>query len=159
MISIGAGVTSPAIDTGGNPGKLWETRGFASANLTADGYVVFTINTVGFSDVSISLQHQRSGQGPLQVALYYSGDGANYTVVSTHTVSNKGWVNLAATLTGVVEMENNPAARLRLYVWGAGHSNGQFWLDNVQIGGTLNGVCNTPTPTSTSTPRANASSL
>lgn len=112
--------------------------------LGAGNYYQFTVNTSGFSGISVSFDNIASSNGPAKVGVLWSSNGVVYNTASTSSVStgNNSFVN-SGQFSLPPGSDNSGSVIIRIYAYSgnsgdrAGRSsfseNGTFSIDNLTV--------------------------
>jgi len=144
-ITSGNGITHQ-VDTaasGGNPAPGMLTYGWLNStaiNTATSPYVQFAIDTSNYTAVKLQFDAQRKANGPGNDALYYSTDGANWTLKSAFA-STTTWTTYGAPYDFTGQTSTTGITYFRVYGNGANTPNqgADLSFDNVTFTG-----CATP---------------
>jgi hypothetical protein len=146
-------ITGPAgagtYNGGAAAGVAASTSSWQSATIdpgtAATDYFQFTVNTTGFSQVSLTFDNQASATGPASVGLMYSTNGTNFTAVAPVPTGNAGFSTPVFDLSGVSAVDNQTSVTIRIYAY-AGNADdrsaegrsafttgGTFKIDNLTV--------------------------
>ncbi|MCC6616139.1 MAG: DUF11 domain-containing protein [Anaerolineae bacterium] len=125
-----AGSSSWASDNVDNTGGL---------TLGLNEYFQFTLNTTGFTEVTMQFYTQRTSQGPQNVRLYYGMTGTENTTATADPIT-AGWQPISHTLTTGINSAGNTVFRLYLYNASLNNSGHYAQFDDVTFTG-----CGIPT--------------
>src|SRR5690606_8862587 len=117
----------------GNPDQAISFTGWTTGTIIdANDYVEFSVDTTSINDISISFDYRSTAAGPSNLDLQYSTDGISFiSYIDIPLVRDSTFYSLSYNLSSIVDINNNPNARFRLYGYGAG--GGNLRLDNVTI--------------------------
>src|ERR1041384_7382755 len=106
-------------------------------------YFQFVVNTSGFSQLSISFDHQASATGPARVGILYSTDGTNFTATTTVLTGNVTFASSSFDLSSISAINNQSSITIRLYAFAGSASDrtgrsafasgGTFRIDNLTV--------------------------
>jgi hypothetical protein len=119
--------------------SAWQSVATDPGN-SASEYFQFTVNTGGFSQISVTFDNQASNTGPAAVGLMYSTDGTNFTAVSPVPTGNNVFSTAVFDLSGVSAIDNQSSVTIRLYAYAGDRtgrlgftSGGTFRIDNLTV--------------------------
>ncbi len=139
----GAGTFNGGSATGqAATGSNWDTS-TSDPGLAATNYYQFVVNTAGFSQLSITFDHQASATGPARLGVLYSTDGTNFTATTTTLTGNAVFSAATFDLSGISAIDNQSSVTIRLYAFAgsagdrsgrsAFASGGTFRVDNLAV--------------------------
>ena len=77
--------------SGGNgSAKAISSDGWDAASESAPKYYTVTVNTTGYSGITVSAAFRASNTGPKNITLYYSADGDSFTALEGASVALEG---------------------------------------------------------------------
>ncbi|HMN96421.1 MAG TPA: hypothetical protein PKC43_11185 [Phycisphaerales bacterium] len=86
-----------------NPVGNGSLESFSSNNWSEGDYYQFTTSTVGFEDIVFGWSQTRSGTGPANFVVQWSGDGEDFETLLEYTVAQLTWTSLALVPESVFE--------------------------------------------------------
>lgn len=127
--NAGAAVTYP--NNSGNPGRAFTTDDWASGE-----FLVFTVNTTNFTDLTVTFDIESAPRGPRDFKLSYSTGGAFSDVTTFTSTTSYAGHNIA--LPAAAEQKSNVSIRVEC-TSNAGangrpiNANSIFSIDNLQV--------------------------
>jgi hypothetical protein len=114
--------------------------------ITAGHYYQFTVNTTGFSQITIAFDNLTSNTGPANAGVLYSTDGTTF-FPSTVALNGRGptWSASTFDLSSASAIDNQTSVTFRIYAyagsasdrtaggWSAFGSGGTFRIDNLTV--------------------------
>jgi LPXTG-site transpeptidase (sortase) family protein len=150
--SAGTGITS-SIATTGNPANSWQAYGFSNAFTYSDNdYFQFSLDTSGYTNISLTFDHSRRSPGPKNIQVYYSTTGSEpFTPIGSAISTSTSWTRTTVNLSGLTNTSG--ITYFRIYGYGANNPNtgSELLIDNITFT-TSCGVPGGPTITKTFTP-------
>ena len=127
---------------GGNAGRAVTAEGWPVLNFnpgaSASRYFQFTVNTQGFSGLSLSFEHMRGFSGPQAIGVTYSIDGVNFTTLPSKS-TDLSYTSYTEALPA--QAENRSAVTIRIYGYFSVTTVANLSIDNVEIlASTITGV-------------------
>jgi Peptidase family C25 len=139
----GAGTFNGGAATGqAATGSNWDSA-TADPGAPATNYYQFVVNTAGFTQMSLTFDHQASATGPARLGVLYSTDGINFTATTTILTGNAVFAAATFDLSSISAIDNQPSVTIRLYAFAgsagdrtgrsAFASSGTFRIDNLAV--------------------------
>jgi hypothetical protein len=139
----GAGAFNGGAATGqAATGSNWDSS-TTDPGSAATNYYQFVVNTSGFSQISVAVDHQASASGPARVGVLFSINGSGFTTATTTLTGNAAFSAATFDLSAIAALDNQPSVTIRLYAFAgsaadrAGRSafasGGTFRIDNVVV--------------------------
>ncbi|MDD5063257.1 MAG: hypothetical protein PHQ35_00675 [Phycisphaerae bacterium] len=106
-----------------------------------DAYIIITINTTGWQDMSIRWDYMSDNSGdktgPVSFDLDYQVDDGEWTnIVDNYAITrDDAWHQFSYDLSSLTAINNQPSVQFRINDFDENDLSGDYWQDNIQFTG------------------------